>query len=91
MKAAGERLTVAVVDLYTLSCEAMEQAGEAACENWYMNLPANTYERYPEGHKDNSHLHYRGAVFYAGLIARGLKELGGIYADLLLDSVREKE
>ena len=33
---------------------------------------------------------YLGAVVYAGCIAKGLKELGGIYADLLIDFEQER-
>ena len=32
---------------------------------------------------DNTHLKYEGAVKMAGFVAEGLRELGGIYADLL--------
>ncbi len=50
-----------------------------------MYFEKNLYKNYPEGKLDNTHLRYEGAVMYAGLIARGLRELGGIYRDLLLE------
>ena len=31
------------------------------------------------------HLRYDGAVLFAGLIAKGLQEAGGVYADLLVE------
>lgn len=42
------------------------------------------YPSHMDGLTDNTHLKYMGAVVYAGCIARGLKELGGIYSDLLV-------
>ena len=56
-----------------------------------MHIPADVYPYHPEGlDTDNTHLQYDGAVIYAGCIARGLKELGGIYADLLLEDLFAK-
>ena len=48
-----------------------------------MYFDANLYQNYPEGKQDNTHLRYEGAVLYAGLIAKGLHALGGIYSDLV--------
>lgn len=45
------------------------------------------YKNHPEKSEDNTHLRYDGAVNFASLIARGLRELGGIYADMLLDDM----
>ena len=39
----------------------------------------------PEGILDNTHLRHEGAVLYAGLVAKGLYELDGIYRELLLE------
>jgi hypothetical protein len=52
-----------------------------------MHLPAHVYPNYPDGLADNTHLKYEGAVHYAACIAEGLKELGGIYSDILLAQV----
>ncbi len=91
MKETAERLNVALIDLWQMSREKLSAAGEEATRGWYMNLPAGVYANFPEGQKDNSHLQYAGAVLYAGCIAEGLRKLGGIYADLLLDAPLEKE
>ena len=56
-----------------------------------MYFEEGEYKNYPEGKTDNTHLRYDGAVMYAGLIARGLKELGGHYKDLLIDDTMESE
>lgn len=85
MKRLAGRLDVPLIDLNAMSREAMESAGMEKSKSWYMNLPVDTWENYPQGLEDNSHLQYGGAVIYAGCIARGLKQLGGIYADLLLE------
>ncbi len=54
-----------------------------------MIFPAGMYQYYPEGKEDNTHLQPEGALIYAGMIAKGLKELGGIYAQLLCDEYDE--
>lgn len=82
---------VPLIDLYTKSRAAMNAAGVNKTIEWFMNIEPNTYASCPEGKKDNTHLKYAGAVTFAGLIAEGLKELGGIYADLLLDPNKEPE
>ena len=85
MKEAAVEENVPLVDLYTMSRELMNEAGKAEIEDWFMNIKPDTYENYATGQVDNTHLKYAGAVHFAGLIARGLKELGGIYAELLVE------
>ncbi len=87
MKQTAENLNVALVDLYSMSREEMEKAGMEETTKWYMHLPAGKYPSHPEGLTDNTHLQYAGAVKYAGCVAKGLKELGGIYSDLLIDGL----
>lgn len=50
-----------------------------------MHFKKGEFRTYIEGLEDNTHLKYEGAVTMAGLVAEGLKELGGIYADLIGD------
>ncbi len=78
---------VALIDLTTMSRDAMKKAGNEETATWYMHCPAGVYKYKPDGSQDNTHLQYKGAVIYAGLIAKGLKELGGIYSDLLREDV----
>ncbi|MBQ7850464.1 MAG: rhamnogalacturonan acetylesterase [Clostridia bacterium] len=85
VKACGERLGVAVIDLTSLSEALMLEKGETARTTFYMNLPAGVYPHFPNGQKDNTHLQPAGAVAYGGLIARELHRLGGAYAALLSD------
>lgn len=84
MKQTAERLKVPLVDLYSMSRAELRKAGAQKSRDWYMNLPEGVYPSYMEGQTDNTHLRYEGAVIYAGCIARGLKELGGRYSDLLV-------
>ncbi len=87
MKQTAENLNVPLIDLYTMSREKLREAGLEKSKDWYMHLPAGKYPSYPEGLVDNTHLKHEGAVVYAGCIARGLKELGGIYEALLADGI----
>ena len=79
------RLNVALVDLTRMSETLVDGMGDRARTEYYMNLPAGVYPAYPEGQKDGTHLQPAGALAFAGLIAQGLYELGGVYADLLCD------
>ncbi len=81
----GERLGVAVIDLTKMSEDLVDRMGPAAQTAYFMNLPAGVYPHFPNGQKDNTHLQPAGAVAFAGLIARGLHDLGGVYADILCD------
>lgn len=91
MKEVACREQVPLVDLYTMSREEMSKAGAEKTIEWFMNIEPDTYASCPQGKKDNTHLKYAGAVTFAGLIARGLNELGGIYAELLVDPRKEPE
>lgn len=89
IRRTAERERAALVDLYAMSRDALTETGEAFSRRWYMNLQPGEYASCPEGKLDNTHLKYEGAVFFAGLIAKGLERLGGIYADLLLSEDTE--
>ena len=84
VKRTAEKLNVPYIDLYSMSRAEMEKAGAEKTKDWYMHLPEGVYPYHMEGLEDNTHLKYLGAVVYGGCIARGLKELGGIYSDLLV-------
>lgn len=83
IKEAAEKFRVPLVDLYTKSRRELEKAGEERSRGWYMYFPAGYYPEHPEESRDNTHLRHDGAVHFAGLIAEGLRELGGIYAEML--------
>lgn len=81
----AEKLGVALIDLTAMSEKLVDEAGEYARTNWYMNLPKGAYPAFPDGVTDGTHLQPMGAMTFAGLIAQGLYELGGAYAALLCD------
>ena len=85
MKEAGEKFDVPVVDLFSKSRSFLEKTGDEGSRKYYMNLQPGEAAWAPDGQKDNSHLKYEGAMLYAGMIADGLKEIGGIYASLLAE------
>lgn len=85
MRQVAKRLDVPLIDLCSLSFEAVNKAGDEASKKWFMNFPAGLYENYPQGKEDNSHLRPEGAMYFAAMIAKELEKLGGIYADLLLE------
>lgn len=89
MKQTAQKCGVPLVDLYSMSRSELKKAGEPGSRKWYMYFDKGIYKNYPEGKEDNTHLRYEGAVMYAGLIAKGLEELGGIYRDLLIEGCVE--
>lgn len=73
-----------LIDLTAASRALVESLPEEESREFYMVFPAGVYANYPQGKEDNTHLRYLGAVKFCGLIADGLKALGGVYADFLL-------
>lgn len=88
MKQTADREGTPLIDLYSMSRSALKKAGEQGSRRWYMYFDKGLYERYPGGMTDNTHLRYEGAVLFAGFIARGLYELGGIYRGLLIEGLQ---
>lgn len=84
MKQTAKNLDVPLIDLYSMSRAELRRVGAEKSKEWYMHLPEGVYPYHMEGLADNTHLKYAGAVVYGGCIAKGLKELGGVYSDLLV-------
>jgi lysophospholipase L1-like esterase len=89
MKQTAEKNNVPLVDLYSMSRCALKKAGELESRKWYMYFDKGIYANYPDGKEDNTHLRFEGAVMYAGLVAKGLNEIGGIYSDILVDEIEK--
>lgn len=87
MKQAAGKYDVPLVDLYSMSREALQKVGEPGSRKWHMFFPEGEYVQHPEESKDNTHLRYEGAINYASMIAKGLKQLGGRYAEIVLDDL----
>lgn len=79
----AKKLGVALIDLTEMSEQLVDKLGEEARLKYYMNLQPGRYANYPDGRVDNSHLQPEGAAAFAGLIAKGLYELGSVYAEIL--------
>ncbi len=91
MRALAEREGIPLIDLTAASRALVESLGDEESRELYMNFPAGLYPNYPDGSGDNTHLRHLGAFRFAGLVAEGLKGLGGIYAQLLYDPQRDKK
>lgn len=89
MKQTAQKNNVPVIDLFTMSREALERTGEEQSRRWHMFFDAGIYENYSEGSDDNTHLRYEGALMYAGFVAKGLCGLGDGYADLIVDGAEK--
>ena len=87
MKQTAMKQEVVLVDLYSYSRAELKKAGAEGSIKWFMHLAPGEYASCPEGKTDNTHLKYEGAVTFAGLIAKGLYELGGEYRELLLEEL----
>ena len=74
MKKAAADAGVPVIDLTTATERFIAELGDEASKPLFV---------WPV---DNTHLKYEGAVKMAGFVAEGLRELGGMYADLLAGS-----
>lgn len=88
MKQTAEKCNVPLVDLYSMSRMELKRAGEKQSREWYMYFSENTYRNRPNESKDNTHLRHEGAVTFASLIAKGLKEIGGIYGNILIEELQ---
>ena len=87
----GEKLGVSVVDLCLKSKKLIEEVGDEASKEWFNHIPAGKYPNFPEGKEDNSHLRYEGAYRFCMIVAEELKQMGGIYKELLLNIDEDSE
>ncbi len=85
MRRLARELDVALIDLTRMSEELVDSYGPAAAAGLYMTLPAGKYPHFPDGLTDRTHLQPLGAMTFGALVAKGLYQLGGVYADLLSD------
>ncbi len=88
-KDAAKEWGVACVDLNAMSREVLSMLGPVEAARLYVHVEPGIYPHFPNGMDDMTHLSPRGAVQFCTLLARGLWELGGIYADLLMPELVE--
>lgn len=85
MRALAEEEQVALIDLHNKSRIRMEEAGAVETTKWFMHCVKGECKMFPDGIVDNTHFKPEGARIFAGLLAEGLKELGGVYSELLVE------
>lgn len=80
----AEEECVPCIDLCRMSKEYLAKTGDEASKELFMNFAPGIYRNEPEGKEDNTHLRYAGAVRFAGMVVKGLYELGGRYRKPIL-------
>ncbi|ALT00292.1 GntR family transcriptional regulator [Lacimicrobium alkaliphilum] len=71
MVAKEEQVTF--FDLQKLSCDFIQQQGPVNSQPYFIQVPADLYQKFPEGKTDNTHLTLQGASRIAQLFVRELK------------------
>ena len=79
MRQLAKQENVPLADLTALTEAYIEKVGDLPSKPWFM---------WP---KDNTHLKPEGAVIMAGFLARELKKMGGVYAEILTDFDKPEE
>ncbi|WP_082379345.1 rhamnogalacturonan acetylesterase [Pseudalgibacter alginicilyticus] len=75
-KDVAKELDVMLIDLNKKSKDFFTKTGkEYVTQKYFMNLPPDTYEAYPDGLSDNTHFQSEGATEVAKLVYIGLQEL----------------
>ncbi|HER07555.1 MAG TPA: hypothetical protein ENO20_01480 [Bacteroides sp.] len=64
------------IDLQQMTGDLLTGLGPERSAGHYLILEPGTWEMYPEGRVDNTHLNERGAREVAGMVARSVRELG---------------
>ena len=76
MRVLAREEGVPLVDVYRESFLRVREAGEEGSKAFFMHFRPGEDPRFPEGNSDNAHTKRAGAVCFAGIVARGLRELG---------------
>lgn len=72
----AEEMDVMLIDLTQRSIDQFVKVGrDYATTNYFMNIPAEKYQAYPDGLSDNTHFQPEGAVAVAQCVFDGMKEL----------------
>ncbi|HMR19860.1 MAG TPA: rhamnogalacturonan acetylesterase [Sphingobacterium sp.] len=75
-KEVAEEQGIHFIDLNALSMQFFSQKGkDEVTEKYFMNLPPNTYQAYPDGQKDNTHFQTEGGRAVAQLVFDAMKTL----------------
>ncbi|MFL1013457.1 rhamnogalacturonan acetylesterase [Flavisericum labens] len=83
-KDVAKEMNVLLIDLNLKSREFFTKKGkDFVSENYFMNLPAEKYEAYPDGADDNTHFQTEGGTEVARLVFEGLKEINSTLTNSL--------
>lgn len=70
----AEDLSVDMIDLHKTSMELIKELGPERSKELYMNIPADTYSKFPNGTTDNTHLTEKGALEIGKTAANAIKD-----------------
>jgi len=74
MKELAMEKNVPLIDLYLSSREIMDSEGEEQSLKYYV--------------EDGTHMTVDGAIRYGSVIAEKLNQMGGVYADMIIDEIK---
>jgi len=75
MLACADRENIHVIDAYHMTWDLLFRLGEEKSKDIFLHLAPRTYETYPDGLTDNTHLSPYGAKLIASLIALELNKI----------------
>lgn len=79
-KAIAKELSVSLIDLNKKSIDLFTKKERTyVTDHYFMNLPREAFEAYPDGLKDNTHFQPEGATEVARLVFEGMKDLNNSY------------
>ena len=83
---------VPLIDLCSATKQLFESLGDEYTTNQiFMNLPVKTWENYPEGNSDNTHLQEKGALAIVKLVIESIQKADTIpQFKILRESIQEK-
>ena len=87
VRSLAEEMQVPFIDMYELSLAKLNELGEEASADLFLNLAPGLYPRYPEGAADNTHFNNYGAHVMAKLAAEGLRKTASPLKNFLKKSV----
>lgn len=72
----AKEANVAYFDMQAMTCNYIEELGKDAAQPYFIQVPADLYEKHPDGKTDNTHLTVQGASRVAQFFIRDLKKQG---------------
>ena len=78
MEELAKKENVVYIDMCELTKQMLVKLGDEASKELFMNFKANTYENYPDGKEDNTHLRYKGAVEVSKILVAQINKIDEI-------------